>query len=221
MTKKVLTLAAQLRTELGKKAEAVRDAGRIPAVVYGGQGANLNISLAYNECEKLYTQAGESSLVDLVIENGTPIKTLIHEVQHSPMTNRISHVDFFRVTMTEKLTTTIPFEFIGESKAVKEQAAVLVKNIVEVDVRCLPQDLVSEIIVDLSLLQNLEDSISLSDIVLPSGIEILHHEDDDVVVVATPPMSEAELAKLEAEDAVKPAEIPVVEDKSKKEEEGK
>ncbi len=221
MTKKILSLAALLRAETGKKAADVRDVGRIPAVVYGGEGDNQNISVAYNECEKLYREAGESSLVDLSIDGGASVKTLIHEVQHSPTTNRITHVDFFRVTMTEKLTTTIPFEFIGESKAVKELAAVLVKNIAEVDVRCFPQDLVSEITVDLSQLKNLEDAITIHDIILPSGIEILHHEDDDVVVIATPPMSEAELAKLEAEDAVKPAEVPVVEDKGKKEEEAK
>ncbi|MDP2630835.1 MAG: 50S ribosomal protein L25, partial [Candidatus Uhrbacteria bacterium] len=137
------------------------------------------------------------------------------DVQYSPTTNRISHVDFFRVTMTEKLTTTIALEFVGESKAVKEQAAVLVKNISELDVRCFPQDLVSEISVDLSLLKNLEDTITIHDIALPSGIEVLHHDADDIIAIATPPISEEELAKQEAEGAAKPAAEPVVEDKEK------
>ena len=221
MSKKTIELAAKIRAELGKKTDAIRDEGRIPGVVYGGDKENEHVSLAYNECEKIYREAGESSLVDLSIDGGVPVKTLIHEVQYSPTTNRIIHVDFFRVTMTEKLTTTVEFEFIGESKAVKEQGAVLVKNITEVDVRCFPQDLVSEIAVDLSLLNNLEDSITIGDIAVPQGIELLHHEAHDIIVIATPPVSEAELAKLEAEGVAVPTDVPVVEEKGKKEEEEK
>ena len=217
MTKKTLSLAAQSRSELGKQAEGVREAGRVPAVVYGGDKENQNISLAYNEFEKMYREAGESSLVDLAINGDTSVKTLIHDVQYNPTTNRISHVDFFRVTMTEKLTATVALEFVGESKAVKEQAAILVKNISELDVRCLPQDLVSEISVDLSLLKNLEDVITIHDIALPSGMEVLHHTADDIIAIATPPISEEELAKQDAEGAAKPAAEPVAEEKGKKE----
>ncbi|MBI4599402.1 50S ribosomal protein L25 [Candidatus Uhrbacteria bacterium] len=218
MTKQSLALAALVRSETGKQTESVRNAGRVPGVVYGGGGENENISLAYNEFERVYREAGESSLIDLSVGQGLPVKTLIHDVQFSPTTSRISHVDFFRVTMTEKLTTAVHFEFVGESKAVKEQGAILVKNISEVDIRCFPQDLVAHITVDLSALENLEDSITMHDIAIPPGIEILHHDPTDTIVIATPPVSEAELAKLEKEGAaVAPAEVPAAEDKDKKE----
>jgi len=216
MAKKTLALLAKKRSELGKKVEQIRDDGFVPAVVYGGDAANEYIALAYNEFEKVYRDAGESSLVVLTIDAGAPVKTLIHEVQYSPLTNRIIHVDFFRVTMTEKLTTDVEIAFVGESKAVKELGAILVKNISEVEVRCFPDDLVSEITVDVSSLSNLEDSIKISDIQLPKGIEILHHEEDDIVVIATPPVTEEELAKLDAQSTPQPAEVPTVEDKGKK-----
>jgi large subunit ribosomal protein L25 len=218
MAKKHLSLSSQSRSELGKITEDLRQQGRIPAVVYGAGKENQHISLAYNECEKVYREAGESSLVDLSIDDGGPVATLIHDIQFSPATNRISHIDFFRVTMTEKLHASVELVFIGESKAVKEHGAILVKNISELEVRCFPKDLVSEIEVDLSVLNNIEDSVAIHDIVIPPGIEVLHHEPEDIVVIATPPITDEELAKMETTGAQAPAEVPPAEEKEKKEE---
>lgn len=215
------TLHAQQRNVLGKKTQALRNNAQIPAVVYGPGVENQNLTLDSRAFEKLYRAAGESSLVQLVIEDHAPAKVLIHDVAQDPLTSRPVHVDLYRVNMAEKLTAHIPLHFINESRAVKELAGILVKNISEIEVRCLPENLVPEIEVSLEPLTEIESSIKIKDIVLPKGIEVSsHHAHDDIVVIVTPPVSEDELRRKEEQGAVSaPTEIEKSEEKGKKTEE--
>ncbi len=215
-----ILLHAQARNETGKGVAALRDSGVIPAVVYGRDCQPINISLAYNTFERAYRSAGETSLVDLVIDNGQPIKTLIHEVQHDPVKGRFLHVDFYQVRMTEKLTTNVPLIFVGEAKAVKELGGTLVKSLDEVEVRCLPGDLVHEIEVDLTPLATFEDHITVSDLKLPKGLEVLD-EADVIVASVSAPMTEEQLKALEEKPVEDVANVEVASEKGKKEEEEK
>ena len=147
---------------------------------------------------KVSKVAGESTLIDLEIAGNKENKVLIRHLQRHPVSDEIVHVDLYQVDMTQEIETEIPLSFTGTSAAVEELEGNLITNADSVKVKCLPNKLVSEIEVDISVLKTFEELIHLKDIDVPEGIEVL---DDPEIVVAqvTPPRSEEELAELEAE----------------------
>jgi large subunit ribosomal protein L25 len=191
-----ITLEAKKRTVTGKAVSQLREKGLLPAVMYGHKQDALNLEVNEQAFLKAFRVAGESTLIDLVID-GKPNKVLIQEVAHDPLSDKVIHADFHKVLLTEKMHTKIPFAFIGEAKAVKSLGAVLVKNVSELDVECLPTALVHEIPVDISKLENFGDIIHLKEIMIPPGITVLHLHGDDPVVSAAAPRSEEELKELE------------------------
>lgn len=202
-------LQASVRTDLGKRSRRVRVSGQIPGVLYGHGVKNVNLAVPYHPFTKVFKAAAHSSLVDLVIDGGSPVKVLIADVQADPLSGRLAHVDFHQVKMTEKLHTSIALRFAGEAPAVKAFGGVQVANLQEVPVSCLPQDLVPEIVVDVTKLANLHDSLKVSDLKFPKGIEVLL-KPEEIVVTVIPPRSEEELAQLEAKPEMKVEAVEVV-----------
>jgi len=139
---KSIPLKALLRAKENGKPKAIRMQGQIPAVLYGKKTESKSIKIDAAEFEKVYGQAGESALLDLTIDSDKPAKVLVYAVQRDPVKGRILSVDFYKVDMKQKITTEIPLNFIGESKAVNEMKGVLVKSIDEIEVECLPGNLV-------------------------------------------------------------------------------
>lgn len=211
-----LVLEARERKILGKKVKNLRAKNILPAVIYGHDFKPKILEIDYLPFEKVYQKAGESSLVNLKIDNQNPVKVIIQDVQRDPLTNQYLHVDFHRIKMTEKITTEVVLKFTGESPAVKEQGGILVKNLDKLEIECLPQDLVSEIEVDISNLKNSDDLIYVKDLKIPEKIKILNKPDETVILV-TPPRSEEELKALEEEVGVE-KEPELVEKKEEKEE---
>lgn len=213
-----LALNAQSRTKIGKQANQLRRDDLIPAVVYGHGFTPRNLSVAKVPFEKIYRQAGESSLVDLAIENEAPLKVLIADTQYDPLRGDVTHIDFRAVRMDEKLEAEITLRFVDESPAMKELGGTLVKNISHVKARCLPSALVHEINVSISTLKTFSDKIHIRDLVLPAGIEVLNPADETVVFVEEP-RSEEELKALESTPEVKVEEVKVMTDEKKAERE--
>ncbi len=173
----------------------------VPAILYGRNVANISLKIKRIELEKIVKEAGESNLIDFNY-GATPVKVLIKEIQRHPVNNRLQHVDLFQVNMAEKITTEIPLEFIGESKAVRELSGLLVKNIDALEVECLPNDLVDHIDVDVSVLNTFDDEIRVSDIKLPKGLESLT-DVESIIVSVVPPRTEAEVEATPATPEVK------------------
>ena len=195
----------------------MRTSSVLPAVVCGANQDSLSLTVDYNEFEKLYNEAGSASLIDLEIDGQVKDKVLIHEFQLDPRTDRFMHVDLRRIEMGKAMTAMVGLEFLGESGAVKEFGGTLVKNVDEVEVRCLPKDLVSQIEVDLSVLKTFEDVIRIKDLVLPVGITILSPGPEDAVAKAIPALTEEQLKAMDEQTA----DISAVQDaKEKKEKEG-
>jgi len=192
-----LELSATIRNNLGKKAALSRKAGKIPAVIYGHQKENLNLEFDYVEFEKILAQARESTLINLKIVGKNPVKAIITDIQRDPITDKIIHADIQQVDMKEKINVKVPLKFVGESKAVKEEGAVLIHNISEIEIHCLPEDLINEILVDISKLEKINDNIKIKDLKLPVKIEILHHHPDDVIALVLAPKEEKEETKEE------------------------
>lgn len=195
-----IKLIAQKRDIVGKKVQLLREKGLIPAVLYGQGKVGENLSLNLAKFEKVYAQAGGSTLVDLLIDNKKPINVLIHEPQTDPVKDNPIHVDLYKIKMDEEITTAIPLEFIGESIAVKELEGNLIKNKDEVEVTCLPGNLVHNIQVDISVLKTFDDSILVKDLQVPENVKI-NDEPEETVALVNPPRSEEELEAMEAEAA--------------------
>jgi len=180
------------------KPNATRKDGFIPANVYGKDFKNENIALEKVSFQKLFKEAGTSNLINLEIDGKGAFNTLVHEVQLDPINSRILHVDFFKVNMKEKIHAEIPLKFVGDSIAVIEQEGTLITPKDSIEVECLPGDLISELEVDISVLDDFEKDIRVSDLKLPAGIEVLD-EAEEVIAHVDEPRSEEELAELETE----------------------
>lgn len=215
-----LSLNVKIRTVTGGKVNGLRHQGQIPAVVYGHGLKNQNITVAALEFNKLFKEAGESSLVDLKIDDKKPIQVLIHDLQYDPVKHVIRHIDFYQVNVTEKIIAEVKLKFIGESPAVKEQGGVLVTPITKVKIECLPKDLIHELEVDISSLKTFDDTIRIKDLIIPAGIKILAAVDQAVVLVEAP-RSEEEIKKLEEKPEEKAGEVKTVKEEVAKEAEAK
>jgi len=172
----------------------LRRAGSIPAVLYGHNIPNQPLTINFGEFEKAFKKAGESTIVDLITEDGKTHPVLIHDVQSNYLTSRPDHVDFYEVSMTEMLTAKVVLEFTGESGAVKTMGGVLVKVLTEVEVECLPSDLPHNVEVKLETLKTLQDAIHVKDLVLPAKVKMLTDAAELVIKVQPPRDVEAELA---------------------------
>ncbi|MBD3311094.1 MAG: 50S ribosomal protein L25 [Candidatus Magasanikbacteria bacterium] len=185
-----------------KNSGELREQGKIPAILYGPEREEAQpVSLDYNVFEKLYDEAGESSLIDLTVEGEKePVKVLIQDIQYDPVKNDIIHVDFRQIKMGEEMYTTIELEFVNESPAVKELGGTLVKGNDYLNVKCLPKDLVSEIKVDLAVLETFDDTITIADLSIPEGITVTDNPDALIAKVSAP-LTEEQLKAMEEETA--------------------
>jgi large subunit ribosomal protein L25 len=193
-----ITLSVKKReTETRKEPEN----GLIPAVLYGKGFENQTLWVDSKQFDKIYKEAGESSIIDLAISDKKSKKTekvLIYELQSDPVTDEIVHVDFYRVKMDEVIETDVGLKFVGEAPAVKELGGVLVRNLDEVEVKCLPLDLPKEIEVDISVLKTFEDYIYIKDLNVSDKVEI-NVDAETVVALVSPPRSQEEIDELETE----------------------
>ena len=212
-----LILRAKQRVELGKKVKILRDNELIPAVSYGAGQKTQNLTLNLKEFKQIFREAGESTLVSLKVDDSPARKVLISDTQFDPITDTPIHVDLKLIRMDEKIKTEVPLKFIGESKAVLEMDGTLVTNKDEVEIECLPDDLVSEIEIDISPLVDFENRIRISDLSVPENIKILDDPEETVALIQEP-RSEEELAELE-EKPEEDVEKVEVEEKAKEEEE--
>src|SRR5680860_1588622 len=118
----------------------------LAAVVYGNGVVSQPLKLVRAEFSRIFAVAGESNLIDLDLD-GEKTKVLVKEIQKHPVKDLVRHVDLYQVNMKEEINAEIPLHFIGESKAVKELGGILIKEIKEVRIECLPGDLVDHIAV--------------------------------------------------------------------------
>ncbi|MFA6603766.1 MAG: 50S ribosomal protein L25 [Patescibacteria group bacterium] len=207
-------LAVKGRSVKGKQVKTLRTAGVIPAVVYGHGVDSRPVEVDYKIFEKVLDQAGESTLVDLVIDGGETVKVLIQDVQRDPLKDTITHVDLRQVRMTEKLDVDIEINFIGEAPAVKESGAILVRSMSVIAARCLPGDLVHAIDVDLTGMKKIGDIIKVKDLAALKGIEFMANP-NEVIAVVNEPISEAELKAMEAKPVEDVSAVKVEADEKK------
>lgn len=213
-----MDLKVEKRDILGKKVDALRQEGLLPAELYGRAMPNLHLSVNTKDFEKIYKAAGENTVVNVIME-GASKPALIYNVQHHPVSGDIESIDLYAVRMDEEITATVPIVFTGESGVVKSGLGVLVESMDEIEVEALPSDIPHEITVDISGLKEVGDSIYVKDIIITGkfkfsidpdnvivSISDLAPEEEVVVAAITPDQVVVETEEKKAErDAAKSA----------------
>jgi large subunit ribosomal protein L25 len=197
-----LKLKAQARDAGTEKPAKIRKAGQIPAVLYGHKVPTQSLTVALGDFEKILKKAGESTIIELETQDGKTHSVLIHDIQKNYLTSKPEHVDFYQVSMTEKLRATVVLEFIGEAKAVKELGGVLIKILNEVEVECLPQNLPRSIMVNIASLNTFSDTIHVKDLQVPNSVKILT-KTEEILAKVQPPREIEEVAEKPVEDITK------------------
>ena len=203
---KQVELSAEKRTVLGKQVKQLRRQGWTPGVMYGHRYESVPLKFEMRELQRLLSETGGSQLVGIKIKGQSqPETALVRDVQRDPIRQTILHVDFYRVQMTERLTTEIPLELIGESPVAERNEGILLQGISSIEVECLPGDLVDAIEVDLSDLVELDQALYVRDLAIPSGIDVLTEANEmivHVVPIAEEEVFEAELEEIEMPEAM-------------------
>ncbi len=206
------TLHAEKRTERGKRLRALRAGGKLPAVLYGPKEPSAALSLSLGEFEKVFREAGESTVITLS-GLGEDKEVLVQDIAHDPVTGAPIHVDFYAIEKGKKVTVHVPIVFIGEAP-VEKAGGVLTKVLHELEIEAMPKDLPHEIAVDVSSLTAFDSQIAVSDIAAPAGVAILN-DSEEVIVVAAEAVEEAETPPEQVDMSTVE-----VEERGKKEEEG-
>jgi large subunit ribosomal protein L25 len=191
-----LVLNSTVRTKEKDNAGSTMDS--LPCVLYGNKIDSLILWVKKKDFRNIYEQAGESTIIKLKLADGDERNVIIKEVQRDILTNMPIHTDFYQVRMDEEIEAEIELIFIDESPAVKELGGVLVKNMDEISVKCLPGDLPPKIEVDISQLKTFDDYIYIKDLPISDKVEVLD-DVETVVAMVSPPRTEEELAELENE----------------------
>lgn len=195
-------LAATKRTK--ETAKEVRSNGRIPAVIYGPgiDEDSWNVSVDYQEFRKTFRVAGESSMIHLAVDGEKEtVPVLVHIADEKPVSGDFEHIDFYAMDMKQEVTTNIPLVFEGTAAVEKEQNGIIITSKTELSVKCLPKDLVHDIKVDISSLENFHDNITIADITIPEGITVLDDMEETLVTAVAPKLAveEEETAEEVAE----------------------
>jgi len=210
IAKPSMELQVQKREIFGKKVNSLRRENLIPAELYGHGLENIHLSVPAKEFSKLFKEAGESTIINLDLEN-KKLPVLINDVSIDSLSDKIIHIDFYQVRMDEKITTSVPLEFTGVSAAVKEKEGILVRAVQEIEVEALPADLPHNIEVDISQLSDIGMSIHVKDLEIDKNVKILA-DPETVVATVTEPAKEEVVEKPITVEEVK------VEGEEKKEE---
>ncbi len=199
-------LTAKSRVESGKgPARRLRSTGRVPAVVYGLDGASASVSVDSKELSHvIHSGGGEHIIVNLTVEETPTQMTLMQAAQHDPLSGRVEHVDFLRITADKAIHTRVEVRTVGTSEGVK-LGGILELQIRELEVECLPHLIPEGFEVDVTAME-VGDTLHVSDIAIPEGIQILTPSDYPVVIVQAPSKVEEETEEGEegeegAEDA--------------------
>lgn len=208
-----LKLEAKNRTELGKKVKTLRDNGFIPGEIYGRDFENTHVSVNEKEFIKIYKNAGENTIINLKTEKEeVPVlisSVLFHHITEKPLT-----IDFHKIRMDEKVKIDIPIVITGEDKT-KENDYNLIHTLNEVEIEALPGNIPHEFKIDISALKEIGQSISVRDITIPNGVEILTSPETVIIIVAEKQKEKEEKPEEEVIEDVKKEDEEKTEEKPK------
>ena len=207
-------LSLEKRTVAGKKLAGLRADGFIPSVIYGN-GEPILAQSIYNDTEKVLRSAGYHSTIDITVD-GKNSMAIVKDIAIDPVSRKIVNVEFQTVSANKAVEATAPIviENFEESDASKLTHFALTQAIMEIDVKAKPADLPDKLTIDAAKMVELDDKLTIADIVLPAGVEFANKELNPEQVVASlyDPAAEAAAREAEAakaaEEAMAAADVP-------------
>jgi len=195
-------LFAENRPDQGKGASRrLRRTGKVPAILYGGHRDPRALALDHNALlHNLENDAFFSSILTVTVDDKSQ-PCILKDVQRHPFRNLVLHVDLQRIVEDEEIRVTVPFHFLGEDQAPGAKAGGVVSRVMnELEISCLPKHLPEYIDVDVSGLE-LDENLTLSQVVLPEGVAIVGGEEmlEQPVVIIHRPRREEEPKETEGE----------------------
>ena len=185
---KTVPLKAAQREALGKQAvKKIRHAKFIPAVVYGSGVNPTAVQVSADDFSKvIHTKLGENVIIQLTVAGSKNFEktVVIKEIQHDPVTDRIQHVDFNAISLTEKIKVKVPLHVKGEAAGLKEGGVLDVVHH-EIEIECLPTDIPERLETDISALK-IGDAVHIKEIRFPQGVVAQLSEDEVVVAIHAP-----------------------------------
>jgi len=166
-------------------AKLLRRDSKVPIVLYGNDVENSTFQCDYSDLFRVYSKAGQSVLVELDAA-GKKVPVLFHAVQFEPVSDRITHVDFYAVDMKKEIEARIPVVFTGESLAVKDLGGVMVTVLDHVMVKCLPSDLPQHLEINIEKLETFADSLTASDLTVPDRVVLQEAPETTIATVQEP-----------------------------------
>jgi len=190
-------------------ARRLRGAGMLPAVLYGGNRDPRPIAVSPRQVvEILQSDAGQNSILTLKVADGRKQTVLINDYQVDPISQRLLHADFIRISMDTAVQVQVPIETVGEARGVKVDRGIMDVIVRELAVECLPGDIPDSIKIDVSELE-IGDAIHLQDVQVPEGV-VLQGEPDTTILTVAPPTVEEVEEETEELDLIAEAEEPEV-----------
>ena len=206
-----MELKATTREVLGKKVRFLRREGIIPVHLFGHGIESAALQCDAAELQRIMAEAGKSRLIGLKLDKAkTPRNVLLRETQRDPRTGKLLHVDFYQVSMTERMKVEVPIVLVGEAPALKAKGNMLMQELNSLDIECLPEEIPASVELDLSILTKAEQAIHVKDIVLGKGISVFNDPDHIVVRISVLPTEKVEVKEevegvAEAPEAVSEA----------------
>ncbi len=198
-------LAISHREVMGKATKRLRKAGIIPANIFGHKEAPQAVQLNAIDFDRLRRSHAATSIIALRLPDSSGVQTaLIRRVQHDPRSGKVIHVDFFRVSMYERLNVKVPLHFVGEAPGVKIEGGVLLHLLDALEVECLASEIPENIEVDISSLTEIDSILHAGEVKLPANITLVTDPNEGVVKVA------ASRIEKEIEEAAPEAAAPAV-----------
>jgi len=214
-----LSLNAEARTVIGKQVKRLRREGLLPAVIYGRGIEPISIQLNSQDTGKTLSQASGATLIDINV-GGDVHTTILRDVQLDVITRNLIHIDFLKVAMDVAINTEVPLDYVGEAPAVKDYGAILVTGLTEIEIEALPGNLPDRVVVDLSVLKEVDTAITVGDLSLGSGITVLTDPEEVVAHVVLQAFEEEEEEELEEEELLVETSLePEVIERGKREDE--
>jgi len=214
------SLSAEKRDGTGTGvARKLRQAGRVPGIIYGHSRSPQPLSVNTRDFEKLLGSINfASTVIDLNLD-GTVTKTLIRELQRHPYRRHLVHVDFQELVAGEKVTVNIPLRFVGTAEGVRNSGGILEEIMHELHIRVDPSQIPDHIDVDVTNV-TIGHSLHIRDIAIPEGVTVLDDEDATLCVVAVPKaaVEETPVAEAVPEAAAEPELIRKVKPEDEEEE---
>lgn len=199
---KTISLQAEKRKTLGHKVKHLRKEGKLPASVYGKGFESISIEIPTVNFKKAYEEAGQTHLVDLLID-GSKHPVLIHAVQQHPVTKEVLHVELLKVNLKEKMKTMIPITIEGEAPAVKEGLGTLIQVLQEIEIEALPSEIPESLVINIDALAVVDSEKTVKDLVVPGGVTVLSDAEETVVKIGAIVVEEEPVSTEAAESEAK------------------